>query len=261
MNVLGLDTAATATAVALRLTGGEQLEARDDPVAHARPGHTSTLLPLAAALLDRAGLRWGELDAIAVGLGPGTFTGLRVGVATARGLAQSLGIAAIGVPSLHALALPALRGADTRKARVLTVLDARRGEAFLAAYAPPAQGGAGDRGHAPVELLAPVPVRPELLAQHVHALASATGTGPGDWLAVGDGALLFADELAAAGVRLAAADSPLNRIAGAAVCELAHSGAYASEGEPLPLYGRRPDAELTRERALAGAGAGNGTDG
>jgi tRNA threonylcarbamoyladenosine biosynthesis protein TsaB len=276
VNVLGIDTATSATAVALSSGAGVELEARDDPAAGSRPGHTSAALPLAAGLLERAGIGWSELDAIAVGLGPGTFTGLRVGVATARGLAQSLGIEAIGVPSLEALALPALRSrvAGGQPPFVLSVLDARRGEAFLAGYGPPeaAAGRMSIRGGhaesagnldgslevdaaAPSELLAPAAVRPEQLTGEIAALADRVGVGVGEWLAVGDGAILFAAQLEVAGVEVAPAQSSLHPIAASAICELAsaYAGVAGREGELLPLYGRRPDAELTRERRLAEA--------
>ena len=96
---------------------------------------------MAGELLERAGLGWRELDRIAVGVGPGAFTGLRVGVATARGLAQSLSLELVGVSSLEALAEPALvdrtdlssAGAGSREDEpegLLAVIDARRGEAF-----------------------------------------------------------------------------------------------------------------------------------
>jgi len=79
--------------------------------------------------------KWRQLERVAVGLGPGRFTGLRVGVATARGLAQSLSIELAGVSSLHALAAGALRTGSSRHERVLAVIDALRGEVFAAAYA------------------------------------------------------------------------------------------------------------------------------
>ncbi len=68
------------------------LQVRDDPSPNAHPGHATRLLAMADDLLRGAGIGWSALDRIAVGVGPGTFTGLRVGVATARGLAQSLGV-------------------------------------------------------------------------------------------------------------------------------------------------------------------------
>lgn len=107
MIVLGFDTSTPATAVALRLPGGTIIQARDDPKEGDRPGHATRLLALAADLLAGAGLRFADLERIAVGVGPGTFTGLRVGVATARGLAQSLDVKLVGVSSLRALAVAA----------------------------------------------------------------------------------------------------------------------------------------------------------
>ncbi len=131
--MLGFDTATPSTAVGLRMSDGSTLQARDDPGPDEHPGHATRLLALVNNLLESANMGWGEIDRIAAGLGPGTFTGLRVGLATARGLAQSLGVELAGVSSLRALAEPALRSGPGRSG-VLAVLDARRGEAFAAAY-------------------------------------------------------------------------------------------------------------------------------
>src|SRR4029077_9641621 len=78
MIVLGLDTATLSTAVGLRLADGRTFQARDDPGREGRPGHATRLLAIAGELLAGAGVGWSELDRIAVGLGPGRFTGLRV---------------------------------------------------------------------------------------------------------------------------------------------------------------------------------------
>jgi tRNA threonylcarbamoyladenosine biosynthesis protein TsaB len=252
MIVLGFDTATRSTAVGLRLAGGETLQSRDDPGPGERPGHATRLLGMADELLARAGIDWSALERIAVGLGPGTFTGLRVGVATARGLAQSLGIELVGVSSLRALAEPALRSELGAKSsdpsgcldRVLAVLDARRGEAFAAAYRISGRGSTD-------ELVAPRALRPEDLGSVVaQAEAQRGGEHGGPWRAVGDGAIRFRGQLEAAGVAVAPDDSSLHQLSAEAICALGARGeAVVVEESILPDYCRRPDAEIALERA------------
>jgi tRNA threonylcarbamoyladenosine biosynthesis protein TsaB len=245
MIVLGFDTATSATAVALREADGRTVELRDDPAAGAHPGHATRLLEMARELLAGAGVAWGGVDRIAVGVGPGTFTGLRVGVATARGLAQSLSAELVGVSSLRALALAALAaeidGAAPGEA-VLAVIDARRGEAFAAAYEP------GEDG-LPRELAAPRALAPALLAG-VLADAEELAGGRRRWLAVGDGAVRFREQLEAAGARTPPDFAVVHRVGATAICELGARAPAASLGELVPDYRRRPDAEL----ALAAGG-------
>jgi tRNA threonylcarbamoyladenosine biosynthesis protein TsaB len=272
MSVLGFDTATRSTAVALRLADGTITQARDDPPAGAHPGHATRLLALARGLLEDAGIGWGALERIAVGVGPGTFTGLRVGIATARGLAQSLALPLVGVSSLQALAHAALSAEPTQLAEptagdwlaaedglaaaptaplVLAVIDARRGEVFAAAYER------GERG-APRELTTPLALAPEKLARVLARAEEKRRGRPPRWLAVGDGALRFRDQLGLPGVEIAAEGSPLNLVSAIAICELGVR-VLAADGyqEIVPDYRRRPDAELTLARA-SGASRGSG---
>ncbi len=244
MITLGIDTSTPATAVALRLEGPDVREVRDDPGPGERPGHATRLLAMTRGLLGDAGLGWRDIDRIAVGLGPGTFTGLRIGLATARGLAQSLSADLVGVSSLRALAHAADRPA------VLSVIDARRSEVFAAAYLT--RSGAQQ-----VELVAPGALAPAGVGE-VMALAGERAEGQEEWMAYGDGAVRYRAELEAAGVSVAPDGSPFHRVSAAAICELSADPGAAQRGESLlPDYVRRPDAEIARsraDRALEGAG-------
>jgi tRNA threonylcarbamoyladenosine biosynthesis protein TsaB len=254
MILLGFDTSTPATAVGLRLSDGATMQARDDPDRGERPGHATRLLPLAADLLAEAGLRFADVDRIAVGVGPGTFTGLRIGAASARGLAQSLNAELTGVCSLLALAQAAVSREAVQGQGVLAAIDARRGEAFVAAYAP-AGGPAADRERTPPrELTSPRALAPAEFGEILDEVA-ANGDDVIGWVAVGNGAVLYRDALASLAVRMPADDSPLHRVSGEAICALASTGVAQALDTVLPDYRRRPDAELAREHA-AGAGAG-----
>jgi tRNA threonylcarbamoyladenosine biosynthesis protein TsaB len=227
MRILAFDTATQATTVALSDPAqGLLLELHHDPAAGERPGHATHLLPLVAEILEQAGGGWQAVDRIAVGVGPGTFTGLRIGVATARALARAREIPLVGVSSLEALAL----GAGSEVPAVLAVIDARRGEAFAAAW----------RGR---ELaLEPAALAPEALAVEVFkALVAGYGLAP---LAVGDGALRFREEIEAAGAVVAPADSRLHRICAINHCRLAAGLPATAPAEVHPAYLRAPDAEI-----------------
>jgi tRNA threonylcarbamoyladenosine biosynthesis protein TsaB len=243
MIVLGFDTSTLSTAVAIRLGDGATEQARDDPPAGAHPGHATRLLDMAHVLLADAGVTWSAIDRIAVGLGPGTFTGLRVGVATARGLAQSLSVELVGVASPRALAAAALAAQSDRAeaaAAVLAVIDARRGEAFAAAYELSARG-------LPTELAAPRALAPEQLASVVAEAEETVSAGPRRWLAVGDGADRFRSQIEAAGIATAPEGSPLHLVSAATICQLGASGTAAGLQQIVPDYRRRPDAELALE--------------
>jgi tRNA threonylcarbamoyladenosine biosynthesis protein TsaB len=216
VNVLGLDASTTATAVAVLRGDGVLHQAREEAPAGGRPQHARRLLSLAAELLGAAGLDWAEIELVAVGAGPGSYTGLRIALASARGVARAHGASVLGVSSLRALAEPVAGRA------ALAVLDARRGEAFVAAYLDGA------------ELLAPAVCSPQALG----ALAGGLSGGP---LAVGDGALRYRAQLEAAGVEVAPNASGLHFLTAGAICRLAAAGVAAAA---LPDYLRAPDAEI-----------------
>jgi tRNA threonylcarbamoyladenosine biosynthesis protein TsaB len=235
MIVLGLDTSTPSTVVGLRLADGTMLQARDDPAGGERPGHATRLLPLANGLLSEAGLDWGVITRIAVGVGPGTFTGLRIGVATARGLAQSLAAELVGISSLLALS-HAAHIEQPEDTGVLAVIDARRNEVFVAAYD-------GDMEVVESRALAPAAMRGLL------SMAEAN-TDFEQWMAVGDGATRYRDAIERLGVVVPDEDSSLHRIDARSLCEL---GERASPGETdvVPDYLRRPDAEIAIEGAVS----------
>jgi tRNA threonylcarbamoyladenosine biosynthesis protein TsaB len=156
--VLAFDTATADTVVGLS-GAGEQVELRHEPAPGVRPGLAEQLLPLCRQALEHAGIQWHQVDRIGVGVGPGTFTGLRIGVATGRALAQSAGA--------EVAPLSTLRGLAANLDGAFPVIDARRGEAFVLVDGEPRA------------------VKPEELG----ALA-------GDQVAIGDGALLYRDRLA-----------------------------------------------------------------
>jgi tRNA threonylcarbamoyladenosine biosynthesis protein TsaB len=209
--ILGFDTATAGTAVAVWAPDGPAVERRDDPAPGERPAHGSRLLVLVEETLAAAGATWDAIERIAVGVGPGGFTGLRLGIATARALAQARDVQVVGVSSLAALA------AGAAGDPVVAVIDARRGEVFAAS--PGAFG--------------PTALTPAALAARI---------APGS-MTVGDGAVRFRMELERAGAVIPADASPLHRVSALQVCRLGAVGAPADRDALLPDYRREPDAK------------------
>jgi tRNA threonylcarbamoyladenosine biosynthesis protein TsaB len=159
VKILALDSALSACSVAVLADGAVRAVRRQ---AMAR-GQAETLLPMVCAALDEAGLGFGDLDRLAVTVGPGSFTGLRIGLAAARGLALATGLPLVGVTTLEALAAatdPALR----RDRVTVALIDSRRGDMFAQPFgadaAPLSQPAAAD----PSALDALLPAGPLLLA-------------------------------------------------------------------------------------------------
>jgi tRNA threonylcarbamoyladenosine biosynthesis protein TsaB len=235
MRVLGLDTATSATAVGLLelAADGRELiaiERRDDPPPRTRPRHTTALLTLAIDALAEAGIDWNDLDLLAVGTGPGTFTGLRIGISTARALARARELPIVGVSTLRSLASAAVAPAHAQDRLALAVLDARRAEVFAAGWSDPG---------APSEpLIAPDAFAPDRLAE---ALA---GTDE-RWLAVGEGAVAFRQVLERSGARVPDDGAALHRASALTHCRLATGLRPQNPNDVRPEYIRLPDAELT----------------
>ena len=127
LKILAVDTATEACSAAL-LVGGKLFSRWEE----APRDHTQKILPMVQSVLDEAGLSLDELDAIAFGRGPGSFTGVRIGISVAQGLAFGAGVPLIGISTLAAMAQGAhrLEGAT----RVLTAIDARMNEVYFGHY-------------------------------------------------------------------------------------------------------------------------------
>jgi tRNA threonylcarbamoyladenosine biosynthesis protein TsaB len=220
MNVLGFDTSTAATSACVLRADGQAFEAIPDEAAlFAPPAHAAELMPSLVRVLDESGLGWDDIDAIAVGVGPGTFTGLRIGVATARGLAHARGIELRPVSSLAALAA----GIDAELR--LPLIDAKRGELFAALY----------RGEQ--ELWPPFAATPEEVVERVRH---------GGFIpqSAGDGSLRFRETLEAGGIGIATA--PAHVVRALHVCRLAKSVTPTPADAVLPDYLREPDAKPQR---------------
>ena len=193
------------------------------------PLHTTALLGEVEHAAEAAG-GWESVERVAVGVGPGSFTGLRVGVATARALGLSRGLPVSGVGTLDALARGARRGRRRRLAR-LAILDARRGEVVAALYSADGE-----------QLWGPLLSPPEELAERIASL-------PEPALCGGSGAVRFRQQLASRGVEIPDDADPVHRVAARHICALAASGPGEDESDSVaPIYLRPPDAERWRER-------------
>lgn len=228
MRILAFDTATRATAVALA-DGRDVVERRDDPPPGERPRHATRLLALIDEVLSQAALDWDAVDRIAVGLGPGTFTGLRIGVATAKALARASGTAVVGVSTLHSLALNVGRMVEPPDPELaVAVLDARRGEVYA---------GAWDTAHPDREpVLPPQAIAPEALSGRLSGTASAP-------VAIGEGAIAFREILERGGMRVPSDGSDLHRVSAAGHCVIARLLPVADPDALAPDYQRLPDAQ------------------
>jgi tRNA threonylcarbamoyladenosine biosynthesis protein TsaB len=225
--ILGIDTATADSAVAVAAEGEVLSERRAGPEPGGRPRHAAVLMDeVEGAVADAGG--WDRIHLIAVGIGPGTFTGLRIGIATARALAQARGLEVAPVSSLAALGRGIGESAPGRPR--LALLDARRSELFAALF-----DAAG------AEAWGAETLTPEALAERLAGAAETPVAG-------GDGSLRFREQLESAGVEVLPAADPAHRMSGRHVCALAADVEPGSVSDVKPAYLRRPDAEVWREQ-------------
>jgi tRNA threonylcarbamoyladenosine biosynthesis protein TsaB len=230
MIVLALETATRDGSVALARDGAVIAHARGDG---SRP-HAARLPGDALALLGSAGLTHGDVDVFAVCLGPGGFTGLRVGIASAQGLAFATARPIVGVSALDALGVAALEGREL-SAVAGVWMDAARGEVFAARYVLDADALLGVRN----------------LGEAVSALPSDVASswaddGPPVSLWIGDGVLRYREAVGPGDV---VEPTPLLAPLVARLGTRAASAGLAGAPHALrPIYVRPPDVEMARER-------------
>jgi len=217
MRVLAIDTALAACAAAVLDTHHAAVLASETlPMAR---GHAEAIMPLIARVMDQAGIEFANLDRIAVTTGPGSFTGLRVGISAARGIALAAGKPAVGLSTLAGFAAPHIAENDTTA--VVAAIDARHEHVYLQVFGP---GGK-----------TVVPPRIAPLREAVRAAMT------GSVRIVGSGAELIA-------AQWPKAEPPphlVEQLGAPDIGWIARLGAAAADGHgpPKPLYLRAPDAQ------------------
>ena len=243
--ILGIETATAQVGCAI---GGHEGVRASFQVAKGRR-HAESLVPGIDFVRRQAGIELDEIGAVAADVGPGLFTGLRVGVVTAKAMAMALRVPVIGISSLDLLAFPV----RWTSRRIVSVVDARRGEVFYAFYRQ-VPGG--------VQRLSEQRVgSPDELYSEIQA------TGE-ECLAVGDGALRYAEALQDL-TRVEIGDAGLAHPSAGSLVQLAHAQALREEfinsWELQPVYLRKADVDInwqTRNPVARGEGtAESGTVG
>lgn len=228
--MLGVETATRIASVGVVADGQVRAERRQ-PLAGS---HARTLLPLLDAVLGDAGLRLAGVDRLAVSIGPGSFTGLRIGLSIAKGLALATGLPLVAVPTLEAYAC----AAGPCDGSVWPVLDARKGEVYAAGFV-------WRDGH-PQAIAPAAALTPAALAARLTSICTLVGDG--------------VDAHAAAWAALPGAVRrlPLDACppSGAWVARLGAAAAPAPLAEVQPLYCRAAEAEVVRDRRQAALSVG-----
>lgn len=231
MRTLALDTALGACSVAL--LDGDAVRARR--YQELTRGHAEVLMQLVSEVEDEAGIRALDCDRLGVTVGPGTFTGLRVGLAAARGLALATGLPLVGITTLQAIAsnVPGPGG------RILTLLDARRGEVY---------GQLFEASQTLKPLTPPEVLTHEAAEALTRDVLSGKSAAAHQVSLIGTGALLIAARIGAAALTLISEAS--FQPDAAEVAQLAARVADPASAPPDPLYLRAPDAKVPSRNPL-----------
>lgn len=232
MLILGIDTATSQVGCAV---GGHEGVIASAQAAKGRR-HAENLAPQIQFVCRQAEVELSEIGVVAVDLGPGLFTGMRVGIATAKALAFALGVQMIGIPSLDLLAFP-LRFSNRV---IVTVIDARRGEVFYAFYRQVPGGVQRMSDH--------LVGRPDDVASQITAMGD-------EVLLVGDGAHRYIEHFDHI-PRVELAENSRSFPSARSLVQLAHAQALREEfhqpSELAPIYLRKPDVDIgwtTRDRS------------
>ena len=223
MLILAFDSSTNDVAVAVARTNEDADRTRDVLAEVSVPsrGASEALLPAAHAALGLAGTTLDEVNRILVGVGPGTFTGIRIAASAARSLALATGVPLSKGSTLAALAAPAFASAEGGD--VLAVIDARRRQVFAQRF------------------------RSSGAREETICLAPGELVAEGSPLVVGDGAVRYREVLAGLGLgRIPDDASPLHRVTASGLVFSADL-APVPGGEVVPIYVREPDAEVRRD--------------
>jgi tRNA threonylcarbamoyladenosine biosynthesis protein TsaB len=239
MSLIGFDTSLATTSACVLRADGEAFQS-PSPSAERLLGsasHSQELLPELERLLAESGSAWDDVESIAVGVGPGTFTGLRIGVATARALGQALGVDLRPVSSLEVLAVAAAAQFPEEQP-LLSLIDARRGQVFVALYERTSANGSGLE-----PVWQPEVVDPDSLVTRIGQLDPSP-------VCFGDWAIKSRSGIEGAGGNVPPPESGLHAVSALHLCKLAMSVEAVSPADVYPVYLRLPDAEINRRLAL-----------
>lgn len=225
MLILGLDSSAVAGSCALCEISGEKTQVIAESFINTKQTHSQTLMPMTENMLKSVGVGFDKLDRVAVTSGPGSFTGVRIGVAAAKGLGYALSVPCVGVSALHAIAL----GLTGFEGLICAVMDARRSQFYNALFS--VKGGK------------PVRITPDRAISAEELETELLSYNEKIYLA-GDGAELAArtfervsPELAPPALRFPKASS---------VCIASAEYEAVAAAELMPVYLRLPQAERER---------------